>query len=271
MARLIGVGDNTVDTYQHLRMRFPGGNALNVAVLAHRYGHPTAYLGWLGRDERGALILNALKQEGVDVSRCRVVADAPTAYSTVTLVDGDRVFGESDHGACALIKLDEDDFAYIRGFDLVHTSVYSHLENQIAALRKASRRLSFDFSQRLDAGYLEQILPHIDIAFFSLADIPSAQMGDLMRYAYDLGPTLIVMTRGKDGAWVFDGQNLFHQGVIPVEAVDTLGAGDAFAARFLVEYVDGAPIPVAMERAACSAAECCKYYGAFGYGQPYDA
>lgn len=271
MARLIGVGDNTVDTYLHMGLRFPGGNAVNVPVLAHRYGHPTAYLGWLGKDERGALILNALAQEGVDTSHCRVVENAPTAYSTVTLVEGDRVFGSGDSGACKLIQLDDDDFAYIRSFDLVHTSVYSHLEKQIADLKNASQRLSFDFSQRLDTPYLEHILPHVDIALFSLADVSLSEMDNLMRYASSFGPSLIVMTRGKDGAWVFDGQSLYHQGVIPVEAVDTLGAGDAFAARFLVETLDGATIPVAMERAAHSAAECCLYYGAFGYGEPYQA
>ncbi len=44
MIRVIGVGDNTIDVYLHKRTMF-GGNALNVAVLAHRYGHPAAYLG----------------------------------------------------------------------------------------------------------------------------------------------------------------------------------------------------------------------------------
>lgn len=42
MIRIIGVGDNTVDTYIHLKKAFPGGNALNVAVLARRNGADTA-------------------------------------------------------------------------------------------------------------------------------------------------------------------------------------------------------------------------------------
>lgn len=269
MTRLIGVGDNTVDTYLHKRMMFPGGNALNVAVLAHRYGHPAAYLGWLGNDERGALIMNALADEGIDTSHCRVLESEPTAYSTVTLVDGDRVFGESKHGATNLIKLEKDDYAYISTFDLVHTSVFSYLESQIQELKQASQRLSFDFSQYLEDEYLQKILPYVDIAFFSLADLDQQGMDDLMRKAIHSGPSLVVMTRGKDGAWVFDGSKLYHQEVIPVQAVDTLGAGDAFAARFLVEYVDGTPIQTAMKRAAESAAQNCTWFGAFGYGVSY--
>lgn len=269
MTRVIGVGDNTVDTYLHKRMMFPGGNALNVAVLAHRYGHPAAYLGWLGKDERGDLILNALAGEGIDTSRCRVIDGEVTSFSTVTLVDGDRVFGEGIHGATNLIKLDDEDFAYISGFDLVHTSVFSYLEGQIDELKRASQCLSYDFSQELDEAYLKKILPYVDIAFFSLADVDQKGMDDLMHKAIQLGPSLVVMTRGKDGAWVFDGDNLYHQGVIPVQAVDTLGAGDAFAARFLVEYVDGTSIPDAMQFAAQSAAQNCTWFGAFGHGVSY--
>ena len=269
MIRLIGVGDNTVDTYLHKRMLFPGGNALNVAVLAQRYGHPSAYLGWLGKDERGDLIMKALEKEGVDTSHCRVIEGVATSYSQVTLVDGDRVFGEAFKGATALLRLEEKDFAYIAGFNLVHTSVFSYIEDQIEALKQASQRLSFDFSQQLDDDYLAKILPHVDIAFFSLADVSQKDMKDLMHKAIASGPSLVVMTRGKDGAWVFDGQNLYHQGIMPVDAIDTLGAGDAFAARFLVEYMDGEPIPLAMKRGAQSAAQNCTWYGAFGHGVSY--
>ena len=67
---------------------------------------------------------------------------------------------------------------------------------------------------------------------------------------------------------MFDGQQVYHQDVIPVDAVDTLGAGDAFAARFLVEYASGMPIADAMQKAAESAADNCLHYGAFGYGVP---
>ncbi len=175
------------------------------------------------------------------------------------------MFGEANHGATHFIKLDEDDFAYISTFDLVHSSVYSYLENQIEDLKRASQRLSFDFSQNLDEDYLQKILPFVDIAFFSLADVGQEEMEGLMQKAIQTGPSLVVMTRGKDGSWVFDGEKLYHQGIIPVQAVDTLGAGDAFAARFLVEYMDGVPIQKAMEHAAESAAQNCTWYGAWAW------
>lgn len=269
MARIIGVGDNTVDTYTHIRTRFPGGNAVNVAVLAHRYGAETAYLGIVGKDAEGSMILDSLRKEGVDISHCKELEGVPTAYSTVSIVEGDRVFGESDPGASQFIKLDEEDLKYIQTFDLVHTSVYSFLESQLPELKKASHLLSFDLSQRSDKDYLETVLPYCDIAFLSLSSISNEERDQLMREMIALGPKLVVMTRGKEGSWVFDGKTLYHQGILPVEAVDALGAGDAFAARFLVETLNGKGIPEAMELAAESAAENCTHLGAYGYGQSY--
>lgn len=268
MVSLIGVGDNTVDTYIHQQTRYPGGNAVNVAVLAHRYGaSPAAYLGWLGRDSNGSLLLDAMNQEGIDLSHCRLV-DGPTGYSTVELVDGDRVFGPSDNGVNVNIRLAPDDYAYIQKFDVVHTSVFSHLEDQLLALKQAARCLSFDFSQERSPAYLARVLPHIDIALISCSDLSLTEQEDLMRQVHTDGPRLVLVTRGGEGAWVFDGQQYYHQGIVPVQVVDTLGAGDAFAARFLVEVAAGETIPTAMQLAAQSAAENCTHFGAFGYAQP---
>lgn len=269
MTSLIGVGDNTVDTYIHQGVRYPGGNAVNVAVLAHRYGHPAAYIGWLGNDAAGRLILDALAQEKLDVSRCRMVP-GPTSYSTVEVVDGDRVFGCGEHGVSNQIALTADDYEFIRQFDVVHTSVFSYLEDSLADLKRASRCLSFDLSDNREPAYLDAVLPHIDIALISCSDLPLEEQKTLMRSMHARGPRLVLATRGGEGAWVHDGQSFYHQGIVPVEIVDTLGAGDAFAARFLVEVEAGVSIPEAMQLAAQSAAENCTHFGAFGYGQPIE-
>ena len=266
MTSLIGVGDNTVDIYVHQGQGYPGGNAVNVAVMAHRHGHAAAYLGWLGSDEFGKLVLNSLKDEGVDVSHCRVV-DGPNSYSSVEVIDGDRVFGESDHGVCSQITLSAEDYDYIRQFDVVHTSVFSHLEDSLADLKKVSRFLSFDFSDFRDADYMAKVLPYVDIALISCPDLSLEEQKNFMREVLAKGPALVLVTRGGEGAWVFDGKAFYHEGVKPVKVVDTLGAGDAFVARFLVELRGGKLIQEAMELASYSAAENCTYFGAFGHGK----
>lgn len=266
--RIVGVGDNTVDKYLHLKMMFPGGNAVNVPVLAHRYGHKASYIGWLGNDVYGHLILNALVAEGLDVSRCRMI-DGPSAHGEVSVIDGDRVFGESDHGVTKLIALTDDDLAFVRQHDLTHTSIYSHIEQDLAKLSQASPLLSFDYSQEATRDYLSATLPHVDIAILSCPEQTQPEAEDYVRWVCRQGPSLVVATRGKLGSLVFDGARFYAYGIVETEVVDTLGAGDAFVARFLVEYLSGTPIPEAMARGAQSAAETCRYYGAFGYGMPF--
>src|ERR1700742_3656694 len=80
--RILGLGDNTVDTYVDAGLQFPGGNAVNVAVLAQRRGAPASYLGCLGDDEAGALIATALATEGIDLSHCRRMR-ADTAFPLI--------------------------------------------------------------------------------------------------------------------------------------------------------------------------------------------
>ena len=267
MVRIIGVGDNTVDRYLHLGMMFPGGNAVNVPVLAHRYGHPASYIGWLGDDARGHLILDALNQEGIDTSRCRII-DGPNAYSEVTLVAGDRMFLGSDPGVTVQIALDDEDLDFVQEHDVTHTSIYSHIERDLPRLSEASPHLSFDFSQDWSRAYLAEVLPWVDVAFLSHPGQPYRTTVELMRWVQSRGPEIVVVTRGGEDALAYDGQRVHRQGVIEADVIDTLGAGDAFAARFLVEHLDGTPIADALATAAESAAKTCGHYGAFGHGVP---
>ena len=267
MVRVVGVGDNTVDTYVHLGMMFPGGNAVNVSVLARRYGHEASYIGCLGDDGRGRLILDALREEGVDTSRCRVL-EGPNSSCEVDLVEGDRVFVGSFTGVCDRLELTGDDLDFIAGHDLAHTSIYSHVERQLPDLREASHHLSFDFSSDWTREYLEENLPQVDLAFLSNPSQTLVESEALLRWARGLGPEMVIITCGGEGSMAHDGEKIWRQGIFEAQVVDTLGAGDAFAARFLVQYLSGSPVGEAMEEAARSAAETCGYYGAFGHGVP---
>jgi fructoselysine 6-kinase len=263
--RIVGVGDNTVDKYLHLGLMFPGGNAVNVPVLAHRYGHYGSYVGCLGNDQLGDLILHALKTEGIDISRCRIL-NGPNAYCEVTILDGERVFGDFTVGVRNQLEINADDLDFIKTHDLTHTSIYSSIEAYLPALHDSSSLLSFDFSQEWDRSYLLECLPFVDIAILSYTDPDREKIEDLTHWIYSQGSKVVLITLGPYGAYAFDGAALIHQESIKTEALDSLGAGDAFAARFMVTYLEGKTLKDALGEAAQSAAETCNYYGAFGYG-----
>ena len=268
MIKIIGVGDNTVDRYLHLGKMFPGGNAVNVPVLAHRMGNLAAYLGWLAKDPHGMLVYNSLIKEGIDVSRCRLI-DGKNAYCEITLKDGDRVFGEFSEGVCNQINLNDDDYDFISTFDLMHTSIYSFIAPFLKKIRSACKRISFDFSQEWDRKILADTLPFVDIALISATNESKEYCKEMMHYAYSYGPEIVLITRGELGAMLYDGKQIYQQPILQIEeAKDTLGAGDAFVARFLVDHLNGKSIKTSLENAAMSAAETCSYYGAFGHASP---
>lgn len=264
--RLLGLGDNTVDTYVDRGLQFPGGNAVNVAVQARRLGAETGYLGCLGSDEAGTLIAEALTQEGVDTTRCRI-RPGPNARAFIGHDGQDRRFLRSERGVRGeWWSFDAEDRAYIAGFDLVHSSIYSELGDALPVIRGAARRLSYDFSERWTDDNLAATLPAVDIAFLSHPSAPDEDCRALLERCIGWGAGMVVATRGAKGATALAAGRFHEQPARPASVVDTLGAGDGFIAACLLAILDGAGIAAALAAGAEQAAQVCGYQGGFGHG-----
>jgi fructoselysine 6-kinase len=261
--QLAGVGDNVVDRYRDLRLMFPGGQALNVAVHAQRAGVAAAYVGVLGDDRAGRHVLRAIHAERLDASHVRVVP-GPNAYAEVGLVHGNREFLGGEPGV-SCFRLTDDDVAFLGHADIIHSSESSYLEDQLGLLAGVAP-LSFDFSIRRDRAYLDPILPHVTIAAFSLADLDDDEATAWIEHIHRAGPRLVLATRGASDALLSDGGRTWRQPAVPTRILDTLGAGDAFIARVLVGVVRDEPFDVSLAAAAQVAATTCASYGAFGHG-----
>ena len=97
MIKVLGLGDNVVDKYMHIKTMYPGGNALNIAVLARLSGIEVGYLGVFGDDEAAKHVYKTVSDMGIDVSHCRFY-HGENGYAEVRLDDGDRVFIGSNQG-----------------------------------------------------------------------------------------------------------------------------------------------------------------------------
>ena len=102
--KLAAVGDNCIDFYDQTGDAYPGGNPVNVAVYTVRLGGTASYTGVVGEDDYGALMRRAIAGKGVDVSHLRT-EPGTTALSHVSIVDGDRVFGDYEEGVMASFRL----------------------------------------------------------------------------------------------------------------------------------------------------------------------
>lgn len=278
--KLIGIGDNTIDDYEHIRTLFPGGNALNVPVYASKLGCESAYLGVFGSDAAARHMQDTLAETGVDISHC-CHADGPSGRASLSIEDGERVFTGSNGGGVrrsVSMAFIFEHIDYLQSFSIAHTSTYSYMDDHLARLQPLLPLLSYDFSDDFDTAHALSLCEYVDIAFFSCAEWTKAASMDLLENAVSKGCGLALATRGPQEAMLFDGQSWFRQAPHAVTPIDTLGAGDAFISGFLVSYMTGKAasdtqhgplIENALDNAAAFAAEICQLQGAFGHGLRY--
>lgn len=258
---ICAVGDNVVDRYLDRGEMYPGGNAVNVAVHARRLGMRAAYIGIVGSDIAGRLVASSLRSEGVLLERMRVV-DGPNAWAAVQLVDGDRMFVGADKGV-SRFELDADCLEYLEQFTLVHVGYAGGLEHQVPLIAERTA-VSFDFADR-SREFAEPVLPFVRFATFSAGDVGLDGVDELIDWAHALGAETVIVTAGSEGAVVSDPSGRSHVPATPITVVDTLGAGDAYIAAYLVHALNGSPRDVAMQAASDYAASICSQYGAYGY------
>lgn len=278
--KVIGIGDNVVDDYQHIRTVFPGGNALNFSVFASMLGCEASYLGVFGSDANAKHVQKVLHKLGIDTSRCHSV-EGPNGRAVLTIEEGERIFISSNEGGVSKnVPMDFifDDLEYLQRFSLVHTSKYSYMDSYLPRLSELHALLSYDFSDDFDRENALSLCQHIDFGFFSCAGWTQNATQELLKEATNSGCDIVVATRGAEEAVLYDGQAWHQQPSKTVIPKDTLGAGDAFITGFLISYVKGGGksanyteelIKKSLENAASFAAEICQVQGAFGHGLTY--
>jgi len=267
--RLLAVGDNCVDHYAELWRRFPGGNALNVAVHASRVpGVRADYVGVVGTDANGGFILDQMRAQGLDTGGV-LRRDGETAVTTILIRSGERVFAHYLEGVQRDAELPSEALPDPSSYDLIHFSVWGPGREHVPRIRETSRaRLSCDFSNQLDDPRTG-IMPSLDLSFFSGRHLleegadPEAKLVELK----DRTPGLVAMTLGERGSLVYDGERMHRGRAVPVEVVDTLGAGDSWIAAFLCSRLRGDSMDESIMMGHRAAAETCRRLGAWG-GEP---
>lgn len=267
MLKIAAIGDNVVDCYRSRGEMFPGGNCLNVSIFARRHGAQTAYIGAIGVDRAGELIATALLREGVDTSHLRRL-NGTTAYCMIGHRNADRIFESFDLGV-SMFTPSEEDVQFLKGFDVAHVGQSSHLDSHVASIA-ASTRLSYDFSTRRDRAHRLAIAPSCFLASVSGSDLTEDQIHALAAEFLGEGAHWVLLTRGRTGAALFGEDRYWSVPALPIEPVDTLGAGDAFIARTLIGLLAGENPEALLAAAAQAAAETCRYYGAVGHPAPLE-
>lgn len=215
--KVLGFGDNVVDKYEHIKTMYPGGNCVNFSVYAKRFGViRSTYMGFFGTDTEAEHVIDSLEKEQIEIIKCKQL-DGANGCARVTLVDGDRMFLDSNEGGIrgeVPYVLDRFDLEYIRQFDLVHTGNYCFTEKELHKLKKNDVLVSFDFSDDSTSDYYKNVAKYIDFAFCSYdGSVKGAK--EHLKQVVSYGPKLAVASRGENGCVLYDGNNFYVQKVTP--------------------------------------------------------
>ncbi|WP_298818133.1 ribokinase [Chloroflexus sp.] len=233
---------------------FPGGKGANQAVAAARLGARVCMIGRVGVDTFGDVLLAAAQQDGVDTT---FVQRDPTAATGVALITLDAQ-GQNTIVVApgANMQVSEEDVtqaaAVFVGADALLMPLECPLGAVMAATRLArahgvrvilnpapARPLPDELLAQID--YLLPNQPELQ----TLADGESELTAAITRLQRR-GARNIVVTLGEQGAMlVRDGQTI-HVPSFRVPVVDTVAAGDAFAAAFCVALAEGKDPPEAV-------------------------
>jgi fructokinase len=261
--RVVVAGEALVDLVPEPdgRLRpLPGGSPFNVAVGLGRLGVTTGLLGALSRDAFGDLLAERLDASGVRVLPSRRTA-LPTTLALVHLdAEGHAAYSFYLDGTSAT-SLEADDIAVAAREEPVVRDAALHVS--LGAVTLASpgtgqllAGLLADGSERplvsLDPNVRPARLDDLDAerkaldAAVAAVDLVKVSDTDLLTLAPDRdplavagewarsGPALVVVTRGADGATVVRAEGgTLTVASLPVDVVDTVGAGDAFTSGLL--------------------------------------
>jgi 2-dehydro-3-deoxygluconokinase len=260
----------------HLFQRSFAGAELNVAIGLVRLGLQAGWISQVGADEFGAYLLAQIRGEGVDVSRVRVDPEAPTGvyFKEFRRPGETHVWYYRRGSAASRLAPDGVDWDYVRSAKIVHLtgitpalsdSCAATVRRAIAEARAAGVQVSFDPNIRLklwtaDAArrFILDILPQVDIVLPGLDEarllVGPGEPEALCRRLLEKGPSVVGLKMGATGAVAADAAGVYFASAPSVTVVDTIGAGDGFAAAFLACYLKGYPLAQTVSLAAAAGA-----------------
>jgi sugar/nucleoside kinase (ribokinase family) len=256
-----------------------GSSSAIFACGAAKLGLKTAFIGKLGQDACGSLMLRTLQAAGVATPFIIIDPAIRTGLSVNLVRASDRAI-LTYLGSIAALDAAEVDLSAVRRARHLHVSSYfmqkglqQGLARVFAAAREAGLTVSFDTGwdpqEKWDAdGTISKILAHVNVF------MPNQEEARAITGASSLEETverlsrqveILVVKRGERGALARRDAETWEQPAFPVEVVDTIGAGDSFNAGFLYGYLGGLSLAESLRLGcACGALSITKPGGTAG-------
>lgn len=230
-----------------------GGGAANVSVGLRRLGVAVTIRTHLGSDWRGQEIVNHLKKERVDIKG--VTFDPRRHTATALIVTSGAALEHVafvDRGASSALTIKSAwaNMAYNWFYITAITSPnwYSQLRGFFSQAAKRRKKIFWNpGSQQLqEPKRLRLLLKYLTVLDLNLSEattlakavrLTGKRPAELLIKLKKLGPKIVIITCGSDGAYAYDGNVMLHYSSFHVRATNTIGAGDAFGSGWLAGYI----------------------------------
>lgn len=249
-----------------------GGNAGNNAVGAIRLGVKTAIVLTLGDDSVGRQIVEKLKMEGVDMTYVRQQHQTTSNYSTVINYSGERTIFvyHAPRSYEFPLNLPLVSWVYLTSMGETFRPFYNHTVewiNKNPLVKLVFNPGSWQLRSGLEA--ISDILSKSYLIFVNREEAEKltgfkdsqGKERELLTALSKLGPRISVITDGGAGSMVYNGQKFIRSGVLPVDAYERTGAGDAFGSGFLSALIKNRPIEEALLWGTVNSASVIGYTG----------
>jgi fructokinase len=286
---VVGIGEVLWDIYRD--HRHVGGAPANFAIHAAQLGDDGLLVSRVGDDGMGRELIQALRKRHLPVEAIQIDEKKPTGTVMVSLdVKGVPTFRCSQDVAFDYLQFTPVLETVARNCDAV---LFGTLAQRSSATRKTIWRFLhsakkamrvFDVNSRASAEALREIVPpSLDAATvlkvnrreLDVMQVVLRREGEARRKFIDFllrkyHLKLVAVTYGEGGCEIFDGQTSCKVDGLPVQEVDTTGAGDAFAAGLIYKLLRGAPLREIAEYANLLGAFLCTQSGATPVFSPPD-
>lgn len=220
------------------------------ACGAARLGLRVALVGVVGDDLFGGYMLAALEERGVDTSNILIDRDQKTGFSVILTRDGQRTI-LTYLGAMSALRADQVPHDLLTRTRHLHVASYflqTSLQPGLPGLFQRARELGVTTS--LDTNWdpggtwagVHALLPMTDIILPNENEaLALTNETDLLTAARSLAEygCIAAVKRGAAGGLVVGAGGIFESPTLPMQVIDTVGAGDSFDAGFIYGYLAG--------------------------------
>ena len=259
MVKIVGIGANVFDTLYNIptyptedtKMRATacktagGGPVATGLVAAQKLGEDTAYIGVLSDDNGGRFLKADFEKYGVKTDLIEVKSGYRSFASVLWLcADTASRTCVFDKGDLPPLVLTDEQKQGVRDAEIlmVDGNEMDAAVDAAAIARDSGTKVLYDCGGLYEG--VEQLLALTDIMIpseeFALGHTGCATAAEAAKKLFDLySPEIVVITQGKRGGIIYDGEKVTEYPIYPADVVDSNGSGDVFHGAFAAALVKG--------------------------------